>query len=160
MDIKYVILKLVNSMKSITVNLTRESDLYERYNDDVSNALIKYLIKEAKTKDKIEVIIKTKLEIDNIEFLIKKGLQQELNDTKRIDKFYDFKQLRFFIIGIIFLLISTLMGYEILRELVLIIGWFAIYEVVEITFNTSSILKRKREAIKKLLGCHIKINNE
>lgn len=147
-------------MKSITVNLTRESDLYERYNDDVSDALIKYLIKEAKTKDKIEVIIKTKLEIDNIEFLIKKGLQQELNDTKRIDKFYDFKQLRFFVIGIIFLLISTLMGYEILRELVLIIGWFAIYEVVEITFNTSSILRRKRKAIKKLLSCNIKINNE
>ena len=147
-------------MKSITVNLTRESDLYERYNDDVSDALIKYLIKEAKTKDKIEVIIKTKLEIDNIEFLIKKGLQQELNDTKRIDKFYDFKQLRFFVIGIIFLLISTLMGYEILRELVLIIGWFTIYEVVEITFNTSSILRRKRKAIKKLLSCNIKINNE
>ena len=147
-------------MKSITVNLTRESDLYERYNDDVSDALIKYLIKEAKTKDKIEVIIKTKLEIDNIEFLIKKGLQQELNDTKRIDKFYDFKQLRFFVIGIIFLLISTLMGYEILRELVLIIGWFTIYEVVEITFNTSSILRRKRNAIKKLLSCNIKINNE
>ena len=147
-------------MKSILVNLKKESDLYEKYNDDVSNALIKYLIKEAKTNDKIEVIIKTKLEVDNIEFLIKKGLQQELNDTRRIDKFYDFKQFRFFIIGIIFLLISTLMGYEILRELVLIIGWFAIYEVVEIALNTSGILKRKRKTIKKLLGCHIKIVNE
>ena len=147
-------------MKSILVNIKRESDLYERYNEDVSNALIKYLIKEAKTKDKIEVIIKTKLNVDNIEFLIKKGLQEELNDTTRIDKFYDFKQFSFFIIGIIFLIISTLMGYEILRELVLIIGWFAIYEVVEITFNTSSILRRKRKIIKKLLDCHIKINNE
>ena len=145
-------------MKSIMVNLRKENDLYEKYNDDVSSSLIKYLISEAKTKENIEVIVNTKLDIENIDGIIKKGLKQSYEDTKTIDKFYDAKQIRFFIIGIIFLLISTLLGYEILRELVLIIGWFAIYEVVEITFNTSSVLRKKRKAIKKLLDSKIKIN--
>lgn len=147
-----------DSMRSIVVNLRKESDLYERYNNEVSSNLIKYLISEARTKDDVEVIINTKLDIENIDSLIKKGLEDYYNDTKLIDKFYDSKQIRFFIIGLIFLIISTFMGYEILRELILIVGWFAIYEFVEITLNTDSRLRKRRKIIKKLINCKIKVN--
>lgn len=146
-------------MKSIVVNLRRETDLYERYNNEVSSNLIKYLINEARIKDDIKIVINTKLDNKNIDKLVKKGLEDVYNDSNLIDKFYDGKQIRFFIIGVIFLIISTFMGYEVLKELVLIVGWFAIYEVVEITFDKNIKLKKRRKIIKKLLDCKIDINN-
>lgn len=146
------------NMKSIVVNLRKESDLYERYNNDVSSNLIKYLISETNIKDDIEVIINTKLDVENIDGLIKKGLEDEYTNTNLIDKFYDNKQVRFFVLGALLLFVSSFLGYEVLKEFVLIIAWFAIYEFVEITFNINFKINKKRKAIKKLMNCKIKVN--
>ncbi|MBR6690673.1 MAG: hypothetical protein IKL65_05020 [Bacilli bacterium] len=61
-------------MKNIVVNIRRERDLYEKYSNEVSSELLKYLVEEARVKDDIEVTINTKLDIKNIDKLIKEGL--------------------------------------------------------------------------------------
>lgn len=149
-----------DDMKTITLDIRSEQDLFETYNDKISKNLIEYLINEAKVKDDIEVNINTKLDIPNIDEIIKRALEDNYVYTKRVDKFYDSKQIRFLIIGLIFLLISTFLGYEILRELGLIVGWFSIYEVIEISINIASTLKNKRKIIRKLLDCEMKINKD
>lgn len=146
-------------MKSIIVNIRRERDLYEKYSNEVSSDLIKYLVSEAKVKDDIEIIVNTKLDIHNIDELIKKGLEDSYKDTKLIDKFYDNKQLILFIVGMLFLIFSTITKPEVIKELILIIGWVAVWEVFDIAINVDSKQKYNRRIIKKLINCKIKVNN-
>lgn len=145
-------------MKSIIVNLKNEIDLYEKYNNDVSRALIDYLIREANTRDDVEIVINTKLNIENIDNLIKKGLKEAYNDSERIDKLYDNKQIMFFIIGVVFLIFSTFIRYEIIKEIIVIAGWVGIWEVVDISLNLDSTQRINRKIIKKLINCKIKVN--
>lgn len=147
-------------MKTIKVNIRKELDLYEKYSDEVSEELLKYLIDEAKVKDDVEVVVNTKLSIKNIDKLIIKGLTDTYNDIRKIDKIYDSKQIILFIIGIIFLTISTLTQPEIVKEVILIIGWVFVWEVLDITINIDSKQKRQKRIIKKLLNCQIKVNND
>ena len=146
-------------MKSIIVNLRKEQDLYEKYSNEVSSELIKYLVDEAKVKDDVEIVVNTKLDINNIEKIIKEGLENSYNDTKIIDKFYDNKQIILFIVGMIFLIFSTITKPEVIKELILIIGWIAVWEVLDIAINIDSKQKFNRKIIKKLLNCKIKVNN-
>lgn len=146
-------------MKSIIVNIRREKDLFEKYSNKVSNDLLKYLVEEARVKDDIEIIINTKLDINNIDKLIKDGLENSYKNTKIIDKFYDNKQIILFIVGMLFLIFSTITQPEIIKELILIIGWVAVWEVVDIAINVDSKQKINRKIIKKLINCKIKVNN-
>ena len=147
-------------MKSIIVNIRRERDLYEKYSNEVSSELIKYLIDEARVKEDVEVVINTKLDINNIDKLIKEGLENYYKDTRIIDKFYDNKQIILFIIGMFFLIFSTITKPEVVKEFILIIGWIAVWEVLDITINIDSKQKYNRKIIKKLLNCQIKVNNK
>lgn len=147
-------------MKTIKVNIRKELDLYEKYSDEVNEELLKYLIDEAKVKDDVEVVVNTKLSIKNIDKLIIKGLTDTYNDIRKVDKLYDSKQIILFIIGIIFLTISTLTQPEIVKEVILIIGWVFVWEVLDITINIDSKQKRQKRIIKKLLNCQIKVNND
>ena len=147
-------------MKSIIVNIRRERDLYEKYSNEVSSDLLKYLVDEARVKDDIEVIVNTKLDIKNIDELIKEGLENSYKDIKIIDKFYDNKQIILFIVGMLFLIFSTITKPEIIKELILIIGWVAVWEVLNIAINIDNKQKYNRKIIKKLINCKIKVNNK
>jgi len=146
-------------MKSIIVNLRKEQDLYEKYSNEVSSELIKYLVDEARIKDDVEIIINTKLDINNIDKLIKEGLENYYKDIKIIDRFYDNKQIVLFIVGMIFLIFSTITKPEVIKELILIIGWIAVWEVLDISINIDSKQKYNRKILKKLINCKIKVNN-
>lgn len=147
-------------MKSILVNIRKEQDLYDTYSNRVSNELIQYLVEEAKTKDDIEIIINTELRIENIDSLIKEGLERYYKSTKLIDRFYDNKQIILFIIGMLFLIFSTVTKPEVIKELILIMGWVAVWEVLDIVINVDSKQKFNRKIIKKLINCKIKVNNK
>lgn len=147
-------------MKSIVVNIRREKDLYEKYSNEVSNELIKYLVNEAKVKDDVEVIVNTKLDVKNIDTLIKEGLEDSIKDIRNVDRFYDSKQVILFIVGMIFLIISTLTKPEIIKELILIVGWIAVWEVLDIAINIDSKQKYNKKIIKKLINCKITVNNK
>ena len=145
-------------MKSIIVNLRKELDLYEKYSNEVSSELLEYLVKEARVKDDIEVIINTKLDVNNVDEFIKEGLKSSYKDIKIIDKFYDNKQIILFIVGMIFLIVSTITKPEIIKELILIIGWVAVWEVIDIAINIDSRQKYNKKILKKLINCKIKVN--
>jgi len=148
-------------MKNIIVNLKYEKDLYEKYNDDVSKDLIDYLIKQSRnTKNDIKITVNTSLKIENIEDVIRKGLKNTYNETTKFDEIYDNKQLSFFIMGIIFLFLATFVKYEFIKEIIIILGWFVIWEGVDITLNLDTKLRRNRKILKKLIKSKIEINKK
>ncbi len=147
-------------MKSILVNLKSESDLYEKYSDNISNELINYLIKESKyTKNDVKIVINTKLNIKNLDSLIKNALIKTYEETRKVDRIHNVKQILFFILGIVFLIFSTFVLFDLVKEIVIIAGWVAIWEVVDISLNVDSELKINRKLIKKLIECRIEVNN-
>lgn len=146
-------------MKNIIVNLKDESDLYEKYNDDISHDLINFLIRQANVRDSIEITINTSLDIENLDNLIKEGVNKAYINSKRVDKYYDNKQIVFFIIGIIFLIFSVVIDYAVINEINLIVGWVAICEVIEISINIDRQQNINRKLMKKILNCNIHINN-
>lgn len=146
-------------MKDIAVNLKSELDLYEKYNNKLSRELIEYLLKETK-KDKIRIIINTSLNIKNIEKTIKDGLMTAYEETKKFDDVYDNKQISFFIMGFIFLLLSSLIKYEVIKEIIIIIGWFVIWEGVDIALNLDTKLRINRKKLKKLINSEIIVNKK
>ena len=144
-------------MKNIIVNIKRESDLYEKYNDNLSKDLMNYLIEEARVKDDVKIIINTNLNIKKIDVLIKEGIINAYNNSKRVEKYLDNKQIIFLIIGVVFLIISTFIKYDIINEIIIIAGWVAIWEVVDIALNIDSKQKVNRKIIKKLIDSEIEI---
>ena len=148
-------------MKIIVLNIKQEEDLYEKYSNNVSRDLINYLIRETKyVNDDIKIRINTKLKIDNIENIIKNGLMKIYNESRKFDKILDSKQIMFFIIGVMFLLLSSLIPTALIKEIIIIAGWVAIWEVVDISLNVDSELKLNRKLVKKLMNSNIEINKE
>ncbi len=145
-------------MKNIIVNIENKSDIYEKYNNTLSRDLINYLIRESKfVHDSIKITINTNIKLDNIETFIKDGLKNTYNETRIIDRAHNIKQLLLLLIGTIFLIISTL-TFNIIKEIIIIAGWVAIWEVVDISLNVDSELKLTRKLIKKLINCKIEVN--
>ena len=145
-------------MKVIKISIENKSDLYERYSNNLSKDLINYLIKETKyVTDDIKIMITTKIKVDNLERFIKEGLINAHNNYKKIDKIIDNKQLIFFIIGLVFLVMSTLTKHSIIKEVILIAGWVAIWDSIDMSFNDSNELKLNRKVIKKILNSDIEI---
>ena len=146
-------------VKTITLYIKNESDLYEKYSNNISKDLINYLIRETKfINEDVNVVVKTNLKINNIEQLIKEGLFKAYKESKKIDNFLNNKQIIFFIIGIIFLIFSTFIKYDVIKEIIIISGWVAIWEVVDISLNVDSELKINRKLISKLMSSKIEIN--
>lgn len=149
------------SMKDIIVNLKNEEDLYEKYNNKLSSELIEYLLKETKkTKGNLKIIVNTSLNIENIEQTIKDGLLNAYEETKKFDDLYDNKQLSFFIMGFIFLLFSSLIKYDVIKEIIIIIGWFVIWEGVDIALNLDTKLRINRKKLKRLINSEIIVNKK
>ena len=146
-------------MKNITVNLKKEEDLYDKYSDNVSRDLLDYLINEARyTKGDIKITINTTLDIKNIESLIKDGLLKISNETRKLDMIHDMKQVMFLMIGVVFLIISSFIFYNVIKEIIVIAGWVAIWEVVDISLNVDSKSRANIKLIKRLMNSKIEIN--
>ena len=146
-------------MKNITVNLKKEEDLYDKYSDNISRDLLDYLINEARyTKGDIKITINTTLDIKNIESLIKDGLLKISNETRKLDMILDMKQVMFLMIGVIFLIISGFIFYNVIKEIIVIAGWVAIWEVVDISLNVDSKSRANIKLIKRLMNSKIEIN--
>lgn len=146
-------------MKEIMVSLKSETDLYEKYSERLSKDLIEYLLNETKkTKGNLKIIINTSLKIKNIEQTIKDGLKMAYEENKTFDDIYDNKQASFFVMGIVFLILSTLIKYDVIKEIIIIIGWFVIWEGVDIALNLDSKLRIRRKKLKRLINSEIIIN--
>lgn len=145
-------------MKNIVVNIKNEDDLYEKYNDDISHDLLNFLVRQANVRDEIKITINTNLDIDNLDNLIKKEINKAYKNTERSEKNYDYKQILFFITGVIFLLFSSLINIEVVNEILLITGWVAICEFLEISLKLDKKQRLKMKIMKKILTSEITIN--
>ncbi len=146
-------------MKNIIVKLKNEEDLYDKYSDNVSKDLIDYLINEARyTKGDIKVTINTPLDISNIDSLIKDGLLKMSNETRKLDIIHDMKQVMFLVIGVICLITSSFVFYNVIKEIIVIAGWVTIWEVVDISLNADSKTRASRKIIKRLMNSKMEIN--
>lgn len=150
-------------MKLILLNIKEKSDLYEKYNDNISKELINYLLDEARyIRDdiKINISINSEIKCENIKHLLNKGLEKTLEEIKKMDKVNNNKQLIFFIFGLLFLVFSTLIVNEIIKEIIIISGWVAIWETVDVSLNIDSKSALDKKTIKKLINCEIEVNGK
>lgn len=162
--IKIVVFGIIiigGTMNKIEIYINDEEDLLEKYNHKlVSQELIDYIISKSKNYSKEDDVVlvvenKTKYNDENVEKLIKNGLKIELQNSTKIKDLNNIKQVILILLGILFLFLSTLIDDSILKEVFIIIGWFPIWEVMDIEFFTDVKEKRKRSIINKLLESKI-----
>jgi len=150
--------------KIVKVDLENIDDLYEKYNKSViSKELINYIIENTprfKKKDDIKVVVNNKSshEID-FKALFIQGLQREYKKIILKYHYNNFLQLIYFIIGIIILFLSTLIKEMVLKEIILISGWFLIGAIAELELFSDMNIRKKRRILKKLLNSKIVVNN-
>ena len=163
--IKIVVFGIIiigDTMKNkIEIYINNEEDFLEKYNHKlVSQKLIDYIISKSKNyfkEDKVVLMIEnnTKYSDENVEKLIKNGLKFELQNSTKIRDLNNIKQVILVLIGILFLFLSTLINDAIFGEVLIVIGWFPIWEALDIEFFTDVKEKRKRSIINKLLESKI-----
>lgn len=141
----------------IKIDLNNKEDLVEKYNNSiVSSELINYIISQVMTfskKEDFRIIINNNcdLEEDYIS-LIKEGLEIEYKKSLKKHHTNNIKEFFLIIMGIIFLLISRMLGDNVFNEVFLIIGWVPIWEAIELELFSDSEERRKRFILKRLLA--------
>ena len=146
--------------KTIEIDINYKSHLVDRYNDDkLSSDLLKYILKEAllaEKSDKIKIILNKKTDIDkNSVEILKQGLKEEYNISLNKHISNNKKQIGLLILGIIFIFLSTQIQELVWKEIVLIVGWVPIWEMIRIELFLDVEGRRKRKIIKKLLNSEI-----
>lgn len=144
--------------KIIKVELKEDDDFYERYDsDNVNHNLIEYLIKKFNYTNKnynIKILIKNKcnLKVD-IEEKIIDGLIKEYENAVNICHRNNITQGMLLFFGIIFLFLSTLVNDEFIwKEILLIIGWVPIWEMVDLELFNDFRGNRRKSVIKRIIN--------
>jgi len=150
--------------KIIEININNKYDLIDKYNEKkVSNEIIEYIIKQERliTNNKTKIVISNKCYIDKkIDELLKEGLQEEYSKSLEQHHKNNMKQVLFLILGVIFIFLSTLIKNGIIwKEILLIIGWVPIWEMIEVELFSDAAGRKKRMLIKKLLNSEIIVEN-
>ena len=130
----------VDKMKTmININLKKKEDFYSRYsNQKLNSELTDFIYNECYGEDyknNIVINIYTKLKISKKE---KNDMMDTIRRTfglKVQDELYYYEKAKFkktilFLIGIVLIVIYYLSFIEVLSEIILILGWLAIWESV------------------------------
>ena len=151
--------------KIVIVDIQKEEDLIEKYNVNIVNHnLISYLIKKTiyvNKDEKIEIIIHNKCntKIDVKENIIE-GLKLEYEQMLKGQERNNILQLFLLFLGITLLFLSTFLNDEFIwKEMLLIIGWVPIWEMVDIELFTESKERKIRRNIERLLNSEFKIES-
>ena len=142
--------------KTITININSRKDLFDVYNTkEINDKLIAHLIKEAAyitTKDNLTIKILNKTnENINISKLIKDRLKREYDNVIFENHKNILTQFILFIIGVTILVIAKLYNHLIWHDVLVIIGWVPIWEMVDIEIFDNINEKRLIKVINKLL---------
>lgn len=143
--------------KTITININSRKDLFDVYNTkEINDKLIAHLIKETAyitTKDKLTIKILNKTnENINISKLIKDRLKREYDNVIFENHKNNLTQFILFIIGVTILVIAKLYNHLIWHDVLVIIGWVPIWEMVDIEIFDNINEKRLKKVINKLLA--------
>ena len=146
----------------VEINIKNKQDLVSKYNEQkLSDSLLKYILKETmhiKYGKNIKIVINKKCEInEDIEKIIKNGLEDEYNRSIENRNRTNEKQFIFLLLGILFIFISTLISSLVWKEVILITGWVPIWKMLEIELIPDVYARRKRAVIKKIINSKIEI---
>lgn len=147
--------------KVIKVDLDRKFDLLRTYNDKkVDLDLIEYLIDQIglfKDTEKVKIVLNKRCELDvNAIKLIKEGLKEEHKKSLNVRDQNNLKQLWLLAMGVMFIFLSTKIDDStIWKEVLVILGWVPIWEMMEVELFPDAAERKRRKAIKKLLKCEI-----
>ena len=146
----------------IEIDIENRESLIEKYNKKiVSRDLINYIIDKAfkiDSENNIVLNINNKTNLD-ARVLIITGLKLEYKKLVMEKRRNNLIQFAYFIIGLLLLVISRLIGNaSILKEVFLIGGWVFIWEVLEIELFHDFKNNLRAKKVKQLLKSEIKIN--
>ena len=150
--------------KVINVDLQEKNDFLEKYNhEEVTNDLVEYLIKEARHTQKDDNIIINFNVLFNAEFNIKemliKTLKEEYLHNINDHRYTNLFQIILFLLGIIFLSLSTLFKDGVIwKEILVIGGWVPIWEMVELELFNDVRGRKRKKIINKLINSEINVN--
>ena len=143
--------------KILEIDLDKKEDLFDCYNKKkVSKDLIQYILDSTpklKKGDTLKVVINNGIK-GNIKCaeLIKKALDESFIKNEYKSHTNNVKQLSFLIMGVIALCLSSIIKFDVLKEVVIIGAWVLLWDAVEIEIVDDIINKKKKIAIKKLLS--------
>lgn len=143
--------------KILEIDLDKKEDLFDCYNKKkVSKELIQYILDSTpklKKGDTLKVVINNGIK-GNIKCaeLIKKALDDSFIKNEYKSHTNNVKQLSFLIMGVIALCLSSIIKFEVLKEVVIIGAWVLLWDAVEIEIVDDIVNKKKKIAIQKLLS--------
>ena len=143
--------------KILEIDLEKKEDLFDCYNKKkVSKELIQYIldsIPKLKKGDTLKVVINNSIK-GNIKCaeLIKKALDENFIKNEYKSHTNNVKQLSFLIIGVIALCFSSIIKFDVLKEVVIIGAWVLLWDAVEIEIVDDIINRKKKKALEKLLS--------
>ena len=142
--------------KTIIININSKKDLFDTYNNkEINDKLIAHIIKKASLiskKDKLTINILNNIKENiNISKLIKERLKKEYNSVILEHHKNNLIQFILFIIGVIILVVAKLYNHLIWHDVLVIIGWVPIWEMVDIEIFDNINEKRLKKIINKLL---------
>ena len=117
--------------KIIEADILDLDDFFEKYN------------KELVSRDLINFILRNSFKVE-----YQKMVNEHFNNNK--------KQVIYFLIGVVMLVISRILNDRaLIEELFLIGGWVLIWQTVEIEFFGDTLNHKKRKLLKKLITSEI-----
>lgn len=143
--------------KILEIDLDKKEDLFDCYNKKkVSKELIQYImdsIPNLKKGDTLKVVINNSIK-GNIKCaeLIKKALDEKYIKNEYKSHTNNVKQLSFLIMGVIALGLSSIIKFDVLKEVVIIGAWVLLWDAVEIEIVDDIINRKKKKALQKLLS--------
>lgn len=149
--------------KIIEIDIFEEDDFYEKFNKKkISKELIEYIVDRGmgiKKSDNIKIVVNSKVK-SSLSRLIIEGLEEEYQKCIFKYKISNFTQIIYFILGVLFLFLSTFIYETIFKEIVVIGGWVFIWGMIETElFSDINSIKRRR-ILKKLLNSEIVVLEE
>ena len=121
--------------------------------------LIEYLIDQIglfKDTEKVKIVLNKRCELDvNVIKLIKEGLKEEHKKSLNVRDQNNLKQLWLLLMGVVFIFLSTKIEDSLWKEVLVILGWVPIWEMMEVELFPDAAERKRRKAIKRLLKCEI-----
>ncbi len=153
-------------MNEIIININDEKDYENKYNsNNLSTELSNYIYEECKGKpinNKITIIVKAnyKMKDKEKEEIINKihnNYKTDLNELLLMIKYSNIKNIAISLLGVLFLYLYYFIKINfVLSEMILIVGWVAIWEAVYAWLFVRDKDNIKIKRLKKLANCEIK----
>ena len=151
----------------VEIDLKTKNDFVSEYNDNTLEPSLKhYIINELvgyDTKTKVVINIKPKYKISEDEEtqyrkILRKEFRESLTDLEEIRRQSNMKRISLFLIGLLSLLIQLRLGSYIgtvVSEIVEIIGWVCIWELIYSILFTAISRKNDIDRLKQILDAEI-----